>query len=529
MLLAITWMLIVISPAHAEVKVNPRGLCPVTYDIGSIHLIKEQINYSISSWRNDLVTCLPGQLGVIGGRPIFRASGESWEEAEKGCGSFQAGTLEIRNRKELLELSRILKDNGLSGIVTRAVILPNGITYHNHKTWDWLTPSDVKNIITPLLPAKYLGTPINKQVQLIRVSKAKEARRECEKSGGELISFDTRQHVEEIAKQLNISEFVVQLSYDKSTESLFWPNGKTFYLPDLETTIKGKEHLFEGMVKVNTTDLTYQLVTDPSSLPFICTLPYLVKEEIFSMTVSSHANISVGLSKVDSSLAPGVALLCRGKEDVLSKGLDELQKKVDLELLNMEEKDPSVQQLLEKLATNMEPRNPYPQPKGCWPHYIKPLKDFEPSKPTCLASLQDQEKNRRNFVKYLHQVAALQMDVQMATLRIEGASWVHLEVFSAGSLRAFLDNFGPNKRSVYLGSMMFLSCLGFFTTVGVIWKIFWKKCIKSRDFKWGCPWGQTNGCTGCWGPPRRHSHQDDERDNEGQLPLVAYPNRRMIR
>ena len=255
-----------------------------------------------------------------------------------------------------MELSRILKDNGLSGIVTRAVILPNEITYHNHKTWDWLTPSEIQNVITPLLPAKYLGTPINKQVQLIRVSKVKEARRECEKSGGELISFDTQQHVKEIAKQLNISEFVVQLSYDKSTESLFWPNGKTFYLPDLEATIKGKENLFEGMIKVNTVDLSYRVhLTDSSSLPFICTLPYLVKEEIFSMTVSSHANISVGLSKVDSSLAPGVALLCRGKENVLSKQLDELQKKVDLELLNMEEKDPSVKQLLERLATNMEP------------------------------------------------------------------------------------------------------------------------------------------------------------------------------
>ena len=177
----------------------------------------------------------------------------------------------------------------------------------------------------------------------------------------------------------------------------------------------------------------------------------------------------------------------------------------------------------------MEPRNPYPQPKGCWPHYIKPLKDFKPSKPTCLASLQDQEKNRRNFVKYLHQVAALQTDVQMATLRIEGASWVHLEIFSAGSLRAFLDNFGQNKRSIYLGFLTTMGFLGFLTTVGVLWKTFWKKCIKSRDSKWGCPWVQTNGCTGCWGPPRRHSHQDDERDNEGQFPLVVYPNRRMIR
>ena len=416
MLLALTWMLIATCPAYAEVKVNPRGLCPVTYDIGSIHLIKEQINDTADSWRNNLVSCLPGQLGVIGGRPIFRASGESWEEAEKGCKSFQAGTLEIRNRNELLELSGILKNNGLSGIATRALLQSDKITYQNHKPWDWLTPSNVQNIITPLLPAKYLGTPINKQVKLIRVSKVKEARRSCEKFGGELISFDTPQHVKEIARQLNITAFLISIFYDKSTESLFWPNGKTFYLPDLEATIKGKEEYFQGMAAVNASDLTYQVMTDPSSLPFICTLPYLVKEEIFSMTLSSDANISVGLSKVDSSLAPGVALLCRGKENMFSKRLDELQMKVDQDLLNLEEKDPSVQQLLGRLATIMEPRNPYPQPKGCWPHYIKPLKDFKPSKPTCLASLQDQEKNRRNFVKYLHQVAALQTDVQMATL-----------------------------------------------------------------------------------------------------------------
>ena len=247
------------------------------------------------------------------------------------------------------------------------------------------------------------------------------------------------------------------------------------------------------------------------------------------MTISSNTNVSVGLSKVGSSLIPGVALLCRGKENGLSKQLDDLRKRVDLELLKLEEKTPSVHQLLGELAALMEPRNLSQWPSGCWPHYIKPLKDTSLAQPICQASPQDQEKNRRNFVKYLQQIQDIRLDVQLAILKIEGASWMHLEIFSAGSFRAFLDNFGPNRRSVYLGSMLFMSGLGFFTTVGVLWWAFWKKCIVTRNFNFGCTGGRMDGCNLCLGTPRRHSHQEEEGENENQFPLVAYSNRRMMR
>ena len=139
----------------------------VLYDIRLVHLAKAQINDTAYSWRNDLVTCLPGQVGTIGENPVFQASGESWEESVRSCQSFQAETLEIHSRGELLELARLLRTHGLSGIVTRAFILPDKITYPSQKPWNWLTPSETQNIIAPLMPETYLGAPINKQVKLI--------------------------------------------------------------------------------------------------------------------------------------------------------------------------------------------------------------------------------------------------------------------------------------------------------------------------------------------------------------------------
>ena len=285
---------------------------------------------------------------------------------------------------------------------------------------------------------------------------------------------------------------------------------------------------------VNITDITSTnfkvvLQEETENMPFICTLPFLIKEEIYSMTISSISNFSVELSKVNSSLIPGVTFLCRGKENKLSKQLDDLRKRVDLELLKIEEKDPSIHQMLERLATLMEPRNLSLQLPGCWPHYIKPLQETSLAKPICQANLKDQEKNRRSFVKYLHQIQDIRLDVQLATLKIEGASWVHLEVFSAGSFSAFLNNFGPNTRSVYLGSMLIMSCLGSITTVAVLWWALWRRYLK-RSFKVGCLGEQRGGCVSCFSRRKNHREEDEEEDGGGnEFPLVSYSNRRMMR
>ena len=185
--------------------------------------------------------------------------------------------------------------------------------------------------------------------------------------------------------------------------------------------------------------------------------------------------------------------------------------------------------MLERLATLMEPRTLSLQLPGCWPHYIKPLQEASLAKPICQANLQDQEKNRRSFVKYLHQIQDIRLDVQLTTLKIEGASWVHLEVFSAGSFSAFLNNFGPNTRSIYLGSMLIMSCLGSITTVAVLWWALWRRYLK-RSFKVGCLGEQREGCVSCFSRRKNHREEDEEEDGRGnEFPLVCYSNRRMMR